>query len=209
MKSLITTLLLFYAACLFGQSDTTVIQTFYPNQSVYDEYQISLPDSNKNGYFKRFTKTGRLHITGQYKNNERTGKWVWFPYTEARYRDTVEVYDYDTRTEIYFRDTAVTAPRYPGGDAEFGNDVGRQLIFPNELMTKYDGKSITAYYKLSCTGKITDVKFTVKCDFRDKVIEDIIIAALTKDYPLWIPCKDPSWDNLTIRFGLPITIKLK
>jgi hypothetical protein len=184
MKTSITTLLLFYTAFLFGQSATTVIQTYYPNQSVYDEYQISLPDSNKNGYFKRFTNTGKIYTTGQYKNNERTGRWVWFPYTEARYRDTVQVYDYDTKTEIYFRDTAIKGPRYPGGDSEFANDVGRQLRLPSELVTKYDGKTITAKYKLSCTGKITDIKFTVKCDFRDKVIEDMIVAALTKDYLL-------------------------
>jgi hypothetical protein len=209
MKTPITTLLLFYTACLFGQKETTVIQTYYPNQSVYDEYQISFPDSSKNGYFKRFTKTGRICASGQYKNNERIGIWVWFPYTEARFRDTVEIYDYDTRKEVFFKDTANKMPRYPGGYDEFGIDLGKSLKFPIELLQKYDGKTIIAQYKLSCDGKISDVKFSPKSHFRDKTVEDLIVNALTKEYYLWIPCKDGSWDSNAIGFNMPIKLSIK
>lgn len=192
---------------LLCQSDKGIIRTHYPKGSVYQEYQISLPDSNINGYFKRYTPMGKLLISGQFKNNQRSGRWVWFPNTEATYRDTVEVYDYDAKAEIYFRDTLVKGPRYPGGDSEFQNDIAKQLNFPKELITKYIGKRIIAQIKLGCTGRITEVNFSAKSDFRDKLIEAGIVSALTKEYPLWIPCKDPLWDSLSIRYSIPFLIK--
>jgi hypothetical protein len=214
MMMTIRVFLVLYLALLFkdvsSQEKTTeVIQTFYPNHSVYEEYTISLPDSLQNGGYKRFTQGGRIWVAGDFKNNLKSGIWIWYVNTEARVRDTVEVYNYDKREQIFFNyDRSLGGSEYIGGFQEFRFDFEKSLKIKEVWIEKYQDKKITVCFKVNCSGEIYDLKFDLMSQFRDAEIEAAIKRALMETAPFWKKCGDNDVDKqLPISLCQPVYIR--
>jgi hypothetical protein len=194
---------------LSAQCDS-IVYTYYPNRVVYEEYKINCKDSVKNGYYKRYTTQGKILTQGVYKNGTRIGIWIWYANKEARVRDTIEKYNYDTHVSIFYKDTLYNGPRYPGGMDEFIRDVVSEIKIPDSLMAKYNGGKITPVFKLNCDGNITNIKFRIRNEAanNDQQMQEIIKAVLIKKYPLWIPCKDTTkWnEDIAIAYEIPFII---
>jgi len=209
IKSATTILSLMCSISLLCQNDTIIVKSFNPNQ-ILCENQVTLPDSVKNGYIKCNTKEGKPLVSGQYTNNQRSGIWIWYENKNVRYTDTSEIYDYDKKKVIFCRDTSLKGPRYPGGYNDFTNDIRKGIKIPKELLKEYDGKKIIAVFSLSCEGKVSDISFHPKSEFKNSVIESLVIDALKQNYDLWIPCKDSNWWNtFGVKFNLPLIVRDK
>ncbi len=190
MKFIFLILFTFIWGHIYSQTDTIIKKTYFSNTKVCEEYQVTLPDSIKNGYYKRYSEYGKPVSEGRYKNNEKIGVWNYYPYMVS---DTgvLEIYDYDRKQELYYNKNSEYSgiPHYPGGFYEFHTDIVnhiKQKIDWN-ITKKYKGKSVMVNFvidKQSCS--VTDIAIEQYTnEIKDKFLEEIIISVF-QDSPNWI-----------------------
>lgn len=64
----------------YGQA-TAEVKNYYTEvykQPIYESYQITIPDSLRNGKYQSFFITGHIQAVGYYKNNKRIGIWEFY-----------------------------------------------------------------------------------------------------------------------------------
>ena len=64
----------------YGQA-TAEVKTHYTDvyrQPIYESYQITIPDSLRNGKYESFFISGHIESVGYYKNSKRIGIWEFY-----------------------------------------------------------------------------------------------------------------------------------
>jgi len=78
----------------YGQA-TAEVKNYYTEvykQPIYESYQITIPDSLRNGKYESFFITGHIGSVGYYKNNKRIGIWKFY----RQYDEKLSLqYDFD------------------------------------------------------------------------------------------------------------------
>ena len=213
MKIINIIICFFLYAKLFSQTDTILIKTYYPDNKISQEYQTTLPDSTPNGNYKSYNSYGKISSIGKFKLGEKVGVWTYYS-DGASATEIVEKYDYNTQTELYYNYTyekMFGAPRFPGGEIDFGNYVTRQINkrVSKEIQKKYSGKKIHISFDIDrISGKVINVKVLPVShmnEIKDKNVEDILIA-LIQDSPKWVLCKNMT-EKTFASYNLPIKFK--
>jgi len=190
MKFIFLILFTFIGTQIYSQTDTIIIKTYNSDTKVCEEYQVTLLDSIKNGYYKRYSEHGKTVSEGRYKNNEKIGVWNYYPYKDS---DTgvLEVYNYDIKQELYCNDNVEYSgmPHYPGGLYEFQNDIVSHIKqkIGRDNVKKYRSKSMLVYFKIDKqSGSVTDVEIKpYKNEINDPYLEGLIISVF-QNSPKWI-----------------------
>jgi len=91
-----------------AQIDSILIHTYYDGVKhfahrniLYEKYfATTTTDSTRHGAYKQYSKSGRLVISGHYKNGKRNGKWNYY---SSKVDTTLLLrFDWDNFKELYF-----------------------------------------------------------------------------------------------------------
>ena len=131
--------------------DTIEVKKYHDNKKISEVYTISLPDSLKNGDYKRFHKNGNPWVTGFYKNNTRKGIWNFYETLKPPF-DCTYKYDY-TSDEILYRKNENRHPDFIGGDSEYYY-IWKDFIRKNiKQLKKLKGKDrLSVIFRISTSG---------------------------------------------------------
>ncbi len=195
MKFTLFTLLCCFGLVAYAQKDSTVIKKYNTKEILISEYQVSLPDSAYNGYCKTYTNGGQLLSSGYYKNKQRVGIWIWYQHHESRHRDTLEIYDYGNKKELFSTFPKVNAPRFAGGEGQARAHMLENIQYPEYVYTKYAGKTLKMMYKTNCNGQIIEVKPNLSSEVKDAEVEELVKKALMTPYSYVIPCTNEAEYN--------------
>jgi antitoxin component YwqK of YwqJK toxin-antitoxin module len=195
---------------LFSQGDTILIRTFYPDQTLFQEYQSTTADSIPNGNYKSYNKYGKISSSGKYRSGEKVGIWTYYSDGSSA-TEIVQKYDYDTQSELFYNysyEEIFGTPRFPGGISEFEKYVRREIIkrISREQRAKYEGKKINIIFNIDKqTGLTKDVRLLPipqRNDFSDPEIL-AILTAIIGESPRWILSKNMT-DKSISGFNLPL-----
>jgi hypothetical protein len=191
-----------------GQIDTVMIEkklkTNIKNKSITERYQITLPDSVKNGTFERLSIYNKHRVKGQFINDEKVG--IWNYYSNNVYADLIEQLDW-TNKKTVFIDTLKNRRIYP---YFFGGSEARRQYLNNKIastftkqeLENHKGQSLRIQFEFDTDGNPINVHvFEFKNEVNNKIIENKLINII-KNMPKWQVDGKPF---TTIPFMWPIT----
>ena len=186
VKLVQTILFLLAYGHLIGQSDTSIVKTYYTDKKVFEEYQITTKDSARNGFYKSFSSYGKILSEGKYTNDEKTGEWVYYS-NGASATEIVQKYNHTTQTELFYNyvyEKYLGAPRYPGGLNAMNEYITRGIYknIKKEYFKKYSGKKLEVTFSIDRkSGEVTGVHIVPHSNqIEDPEVEGIIISIFQK-----------------------------
>jgi len=175
------------------------IVTYHKNGGINEDYYKS-SNGDKIGSYKRYTRYGKLYITGKY--NEGMPAGVWYYYSADTSGKLVQALDFDKHKELYVDSLRVPqlfcGPRFFGGNMIQMDYIQKRLRtdFTAEEREKYKGQSFTVSYTVDATTLkpilITPDQTYLSPDMAKRFIQ------IVKDMPAYLPpvCRpgsEPVW----------------
>lgn len=199
MKNLLLILLLSCSISVFAQ-DTIPVQTTYKDGSKNEIY-FTNKEGNRIGIYTRYTRYGKVYVSGQYNNGSPIG--IWNYYTADTSGALVETLDFDKHKETFIDSSRVPGglicgPRYFGGNAakqeyiqlriksDFTEQERNMMKGKTPMVVfEVDQKTLTTY-----AGAVEDNALPL--DVREKMVK------IVEEMPAWLPpvCNkgaDPVW----------------
>ena len=175
------------------------IVNYHKNGSVNEDYYKS-SNGDKIGSYKRYTRYGKLYITGKYNENMPAG--VWYYYSADTSGKLLQVLDFDKHKELYV--DSLRVPQLFCGPRFFGGNMIPMDYFQKRLRSdfsaaereQYKGQSFTVSYTVDATTLkpilITPVQTYLSPDMANRFIQ------IVKDMPAYLPpvCRpgsEPVW----------------
>ena len=213
MKLLQVIFLLFSFGQLYSQADTVLIKTFYPDKKTFEEYQITIKDSLRNGTYKNYSAYGKILSEGKYVNDEKVGLWIYYSNGTSA-TEIVEKYNHSTQTEVYYNYTYeeyIGSPRYPGGFMALNEYVIRRLHKDiNKLyIEKYNGQKLEVTFSIDRkSGEVFEVQINPRSNqINDPELENIVILIFKKQ-GRWTLSKTMT-EKTNVGFSYTYPIKFK